>query len=169
MEKLHVRIILEILGRPAGYIKNSLNSLIDTRLAKDPGVTILKRDVKEPVKVESTQDLFTTFSELELELKSLDTLFGLVFAYMPAHIEIISPAHIEISNNDLTSFTNKLALRLHDYDALTKQSQAEKEMLIQKLREVSPNLFKQAELQSQIHAAKNKAAKGKKSKKSKKN
>ena len=88
---------------------------------------------------------FTSFAELELEFESLNLLFGSIFAYMPANVEIIKPEKLTLTNTDLSDLTGKLTGRLHDYDAITKKAMTEREMLVHKLKEVAPHLFKQPE------------------------
>lgn len=145
MEKLQVNFVLEILGRPAQHIKDSLTALIKERISKEPGVKLISFDVKEPLPVQDSKDLFTTFSEISLEVDSLEVLFGTIFAYLPANIEITHPEKIVITNNDLNLLANRIALRMHDYDAITKKVISERDRVIKKLYEVAPHLFKKQE------------------------
>ena len=142
MEKLHVGIILEILGRPKENLISALEGLIN-KLGAEPGVKVLRQTIHEPVLAKDSKDLFTTFAEVTMELDSLSNYFGILFAYMPANIELISPERITLSNDELNQLENKLAGRLHDYDAITKKAVVERDFLIKKLREVAPHLFKQ--------------------------
>lgn len=140
MEKLQVNLIFEIMGRPKEHVSNSLNLLID-KLAAEKGVKLLEKKLHEPKPIEKS-DLFTTFAELTLELDSLANYFGIMFVYMPSNIEIISPENLEIKNFELTELGNKLISRLHDYDAIAKKMLTEKNILLKKLYEVAPDLFK---------------------------
>ena len=133
MSKFQVNIILEVLGRPKEHVKGALNELV-TRLDSEKEVKIIEKNLHDPLPVESAKDLFTTFAELTLELESLNTLFGLIFAYMPANIEVISPQKINLSNIELNDLGNRLVQRLHDYDAITKKALYENELLMEKLK-----------------------------------
>lgn len=137
-------LMLEVLGRPPEHIKEGLKMLVD-KMATEPNVKILSRQENEPIPVEDTKDLFTTFAEIELETDSLLTLFGLLFAYMPSHVEIISPEKLTLENRDLSDFATKLMQRLHEYDAVTKNALTEREFVINKLKEVAPHLFEKKE------------------------
>ena len=104
-ERIRAVLILEIMGKPAEHIKKTLSELVD-KLGKERGVTIIKKDIREPKRIEPRdkegkeikiqQDIFTTFSEVEIEVGDLTDLAMIGFNYMPSHIEIISPSDIEI-------------------------------------------------------------------------
>ena len=115
------------------------------RIAAEKGVKILDKKINEPVPVKDSEDLFTTFAELTLEIDSLMQYFGILFAYMPSHIEITKPEKIILSNFDLNEAGNRLAQRLHDYDSITKNALMQKDALMKKLYEVAPHLFKNEE------------------------
>ncbi len=142
MEKLQIGIILEILGRPKENVKEALNNLV-AKLGSESGIKILEKTLHEPKPVKDSKDLFTAFADILLELDSLNNYFGILFAYMPSHVEIIHPEKIHLSNFDFNDIGNKLVLRLHDYDAITKKAIYEREILLKKLQEVAPHLFKQ--------------------------
>ncbi len=155
-------IVLEILGRPKEHILEALNTLIE-RIGSEKGVKILNKRINEPIEVKDSKDLFTTFAELDLEVDSLVQYFGILFAYMPAHIEIIKPEKLSLSNFDLNEIGNRLAQRLHDYDAITKNSMLERDAIMRKLYEVAPHLFPKQSLDSQKSKEKPKKKRSKKS------
>lgn len=138
MGKLQVNIILEILGKPAENVQTALKLLIE-RLGKENGVKITEQTIHEPSPLKEHPDLYTAFADLILELDSLDNYFGIIFAYMPAHIELITPEVINLKNEDLNILANKLASRLHDYDAIAKKLLFDNEQLANKLREITKN------------------------------
>ncbi|MDO8459745.1 MAG: hypothetical protein Q7S74_01415 [Nanoarchaeota archaeon] len=142
MEKLQVALVIEILGRPPEHVKEAINTIV-VKLGSEKGVKILNKKYHDPIPVEGTKDLFTTFVEIEAELDSLDNYYGIIFAYMPAHIEIIKPENFSLSNGNLTETGNRLLQRLHDYDSITKTIVTERDILLKKLMEVAPHLFKQ--------------------------
>ena len=137
MEKIQANIILEILGRPKENVLSALQGLI-TKLGNEPGVKIIDHVIHPVIKVKDSKDLFTSFAELNLELNSMDNYFGILFAYMPSNIELVSPEQINLRNDELNILANKLAARLHDYDAIAKRMIAERNILVNKLQEVAP-------------------------------
>ncbi|MBU2053251.1 MAG: hypothetical protein KJ721_03335, partial [Nanoarchaeota archaeon] len=63
----------------------------------------------------------------------------LLFKYMPAHIEIVSPELIALTNNGWGDILNELARRLHGYDEIARVMQVERTMLENRLKEVLAN------------------------------
>ena len=141
--KLTGIMILEILGRPKETIEGALRAVVD-KLSKEKGVKLIKTDFHETKSVENAKDLFTTFVEIELEFDSLETYFYTLFAYMPSHVEIISPNNVNFTIQHLNEFGNKLIQKLHDYDSIVQKTLNERDFLTKKLFEVAPNLFKPA-------------------------
>src|SRR3989344_1199111 len=133
MEKLQVNIVIEILGRPEQYVKDSLQS-IATRIGAEKGIKILNKELYDPKPIEESKDFFTAFMELELELDSLEKYFNLIFTYMPSHIELVSPTNIDFTNARLNELANSITQRLHYYDALAKQAIAEKDVIVREFQ-----------------------------------
>lgn len=127
-------MIFEILGRPPEHIVETLKEIIK-KLGEEPGIKINEEKINEPVNVKDQNDFFTTFAEVELEIDELFKLMIIIFKYMPAHIEIISPEKLQISNYDLNMFLNELARRLHGYDEVVRIMEVEKNILENKLKE----------------------------------
>lgn len=140
MEKMKVSVVLEILGRPAEHIKETLTTLV-LRMGAEKGMKIIDKTIHEPVSAKDSKTLFTTFAEVDLELDSIESYFTLIFSYMPAHIEIISPENISINNSDLNGLAGILTQRLHQYDSIAKQMLNEKQFLLEKLKKEAPHLF----------------------------
>jgi len=164
MDKIHASLVIEILGRPAKHVSEAMDTII-TRMGSEKGIEILTKEIHEPAPVEKSKDLFTTFAEIEVELDSLSNYFGILFAYMPSHIEIIRPEKYNIMNSELNDLGNNLVQRLHNYDAVTKKALSDVQILTQKLQEVAPHLFKQEETQTPQKETKKKEKPKKKSKK----
>ena len=59
-----------------------------------------------------------------------------MFKYMPAHIEIVYPELIALTNGGWNYIFNELTRRLHGYDEVTRVTQVEKSILEKKLREM---------------------------------
>ncbi len=135
MVEIKTILIFELLGRPPEHLKETLSGLID-KVAKDEGVKIVERKISEPKKVEKAQqDLYTTFAEVGADFRDLKSLMSVAFAYMPSHIEILSPAELNMKNFELNSFMNDLVLKMHQYDELAKSLVIERHILQSKLQE----------------------------------
>lgn len=170
--KIQAGLIIEILGKPAGHIKDALGGLIK-KLGSEQGVKVIESKIHEPRLVKDSKEVYTTFAEVSVEFDSLANYFGVMFAYMPAHIEITSPEKFPLSNAELNELGNRLLARLHDYDGLTKKFIYERNFLAKKLQEVAPHLFKEQEevqqTNKEIPKEKTKPKKQKKSKREKTN
>jgi hypothetical protein len=60
-----------------------------------------------------------------------------MFKYMPAHIEVVSPETIPLSNNGWSDILSELVRRLHSYDEVARILQIEKQELIKKIQELT--------------------------------
>ncbi len=134
-QEIKVMFILEALGRPAEHLKEFLEKIVE-KIDSEKGVKITDKKINEPVPLKNKKDFFTTFAELELEVKDIHLLAALVFKYMPAHIDIIYPENFIVRNNDFTMFFNELTRRLHGYDEIARILQIEKVKLEKKLSEL---------------------------------
>lgn len=128
-------IILEIIGKPSEYLTETLNKII-SQIDEEKGVNIKEKKVNEPVLMKDQKDFYTSFAEVEVEVEGILHLVMLMFKYMPAHIEIISPEVITLTNNGWNEILNELARRLHGYDEVARVLQMEKSILEKKLKEL---------------------------------
>ncbi len=128
-------MILEAIGKPPEHLTEALENLIK-EIEKEKGVTILTKKINEPVLMKDQKDFYTTFAEIEVEVEEILHIAVLMFKYMPAHIEIISPELIVLTNNGWNDILNELTRRLHGYDEVARVIQVEKNILEKKLREL---------------------------------
>jgi len=140
MEKISANIIIEILGRPSEHIKNALTELT-SKLGNEKGVNIIEKKVHDPILVKDSKDLFTTFAEISVEFDSIANYLGILFSYMPSHIEIVHPENFGIKNTDLNELGNIILQRLHQYDSIAKKLLSEREIIIKKLRNDAPEIL----------------------------
>ena len=130
LEKIKAILILEILGRPADFVKQTLLEMID-KLGKEKEVKIISKTIAEPKTIE--EGVFSSFAEVEIET-TMQTLMMLIFAYMPSHIDIITPEELRIKNSDLNMFFNELIRKLHQYDEVAKAMIIERETFVRRLK-----------------------------------
>jgi hypothetical protein len=128
-------VILEIIGRPAEHLVESLEKIIKS-IAEEKGMDVAESKINEPVPMKDQKDFFTTFAEVEVDIEEAIHLVALIFKYMPAHIEIISPETLSMTNNDFNEIFNELVMRLHSYDEVAGVLQMEKKILEDKLRQI---------------------------------
>lgn len=133
-QKIQCRFVIEMLGRPANYIKEIMAKLIE-KIEKEKEIKILDKKLFEPKQIKDS-DLYSTFTEIEVEIGEIIILWRILFTYMPSHIEIIKPENLKINKSKLEVFINELVRRLHQYDEATRKLMIEKAILEKKLREL---------------------------------
>ncbi len=150
-------LIFEIIGRPPEHLKKALEEIIK-RIDEEKGVEVREKKINEPVLMkepEQNQDssvkdiqqekFYTTFAEIEIEVEEILYLAILMFRYMPAHIEIIEPELIALSNNGWNDIFNELTRRLHGYDEVARILQLQNAQMQQKLNSVTKSQVSSSE------------------------
>ncbi len=133
--KISAIMILDIIGRPPEHLVESLEKIIKT-MGEEKGVTLKSKKIREPTLMKDQKDFYTTFAEIEIEVEEILYLVLLMFKYMPAHIEIVHPELIALSNNGFDEILNELVRRLHGYDEIARIMQMEKQILLKKIQDL---------------------------------
>ncbi len=126
--------ILEIIGKPKEHLIATLEKLIES-MAKEKGIKIIEKKIKEPIEMKNNKDFFTTFAEVEIDAEEITQLVGLMFKYMPANVEIIEPEIIALSNSGWSDIISELTRRLHAYDEIARIMQLQTAKLQKELKE----------------------------------
>lgn len=132
-KKFRAMMILEVLGKPAEHLTEALKELIG-KIDEEKGVKVVDKKINDPVAMKKNEGFFTSFAEVEVEIEEVMMLASLMFKYMPAHIELIEPESIQLSNNSFSEILNELTRRLHGYDEVARVVQIEKSLLEKKLK-----------------------------------
>ncbi len=133
-KKIKAVLILEILGRPPEFLTETLEKIMKD-MEGEKGVSVLDKKINPPVLMKDQKDFYTSFAEVEVETESLTTLTILMFKYMPAHVELISPQNISLKNSDFEEILNEITRRLHGYEEVARILQNEKIILEKRLKE----------------------------------
>lgn len=155
-DKIKAMFIFEILGRPPEHIKETMSQLVD-KLAEIPGIEIDKKTVHEPKpfkeeranKEENASGLFTTFAEVEILGKDINSLITVVLYAMPSHVEITEPEEIRFKNFEISNLLSDLTVKMHRYDEIAKALTIERNMLIGKLKELGVKFVSPEQQQEQ--------------------
>ena len=86
--------------------------------------------------VKDKKDLYTTFAEIEVEVEEILYLAILMFKYMPAHVEVVEPELIALTNHGWGDILSELTRRLHGYDEVAKVLQFQNSEMKKKLEEL---------------------------------
>src|SRR3989339_299348 len=131
--KIRVMMIIEVLGRPPEHLIETLNNLIE-KINSEKGVKVVDKKISEPNPLQNQENLFTAFAELEIEVEEVLLITMLMFKYMPAHIDVLYPEDLQLTNHELNDILNELTRRLHGYDEVARIIQSEKAILEIKLK-----------------------------------
>ncbi|MFW5846583.1 MAG: hypothetical protein ACOCUU_00345 [Nanoarchaeota archaeon] len=137
-QSIQASIIIEVLGKPPEHLNETLKDLI-SKIKQEKGVEVINEKVNSSSELKNKPGFYTNFAEIELELESIIHLNILMFKYMPAHIEIISPENIVLSNKGWNDFLNELTRRLHRYDEVARTMKYENQIMRKKLEQLLPN------------------------------
>ncbi len=140
-EKIQAIMIVEIAGRPPEHIRDALQKHLAV-LKGYKGVKLISEIYSDPKYIESSDDMYTCFAELEIQCESLLKLLEVVFDFMPSSIEVVEPAELTLDVSESTSFINTLAGRLHQYDEVAKIAQIRTQQLAQQLQLVQQQMQK---------------------------
>lgn len=134
--KIKALLIIEIMGRPKEHLMVALNDIID-KIDAEKDVSVTMKKVNEPMEIETQKGMYTNYAEIEVEVKNPMVLSGLMFRYMPAHVEVISPENFYMTNVNYTELMTEITRRLHVYDNIARVLQMEKAIMEKKIAELS--------------------------------
>jgi len=146
-DEIRAAIVIEMMGRPASHLADAMKELLK-RISSEEGVKIESKKTHKPkileqkdkegnvIKVEGGKEMYSSFAEITLEVKHLMHLIRIVFVYMPAHIEILSPPDMSLQNFDISTILNEITKKMHGYDAIAKNAIMQNNMLVAKIRQM---------------------------------
>jgi len=124
---LKARFIIEIAGFPKEHIENTMRGVVK-KLRNEKKVLNYKI-----FEAEQKEKLFSTFAEVEVEIKEFDELVGICLDYLPSSVEILKPDKFNLESKDFENFINDLLGKLHQYDMVVKNLKAQNMLLNKKL------------------------------------
>jgi hypothetical protein len=107
-----------------------MKEIVDN-LKKEKDVKVHSHKMSDTAEVKG---FWSSFTELEIEVKDIGKLVDISFDYMPSSIEILEPERIEVDMKYMGDFINDLLARLHRYDMLIKNFYAENKLLKSRVR-----------------------------------
>lgn len=142
-KKISAVLVIEVLGKPPEYLTETLNDLIK-KIGEEKGVKAKDTKVNPPIELKEQKGFYSSFAEIEIEADKMSHIAILMFKYMPAHVEILSPQNISLTNAECGDILTELTRRLHGYEEIARIMQNEKLILENKLREII-NIKKESE------------------------
>ena len=128
---IKARSIIEIVGGPKEHVDKAMGIVIG-KLKEDKEIKLLKEKVFEAKPLEGKRPLFSTFCEVEIEVKEMDDLFGFCFDFLPSSVEIYDPAQLMLKAESANDMINELISKLHQYDMAFKNIYAQNILLKRK-------------------------------------
>lgn len=151
-------IILEIMGKPPEHLIKTLEEIIK-RIDEEKGVDVVGKKINEVVLMKNSKEFYTTFAEVDLEVEDILYLAIIMFKYMPAHVEVIKPELIALTNTGWTDILSELTRRLHRYEEVARALTLQNSKMQAKLRELLPD---KEEIKKEDNKEKKKSPKDKK-------
>lgn len=159
-KNIRASIILEIIGMPPEHLLETLEDIIKN-IDSEKGVSVKSKKINEPIPIKEQEKFYTTFAEVEIEVDDILYLAIVMFKYMPAHVEVIEPELIALTNNGWTDIFSELARRLHSYEEVARVLQIRNSQMEKKLKELLPEENKSKEINLQEETEKRKIKKKK--------
>lgn len=131
-------IILEIIGKPPEHLVKTLEDIIKS-IDEEKGVCVTGKKINEPLLMKESKEFYTTFAEIDLEVEDILYLSIIMFKYMPAHIEVLEPELIALTNNGWTDILSELTRRLHGYEEIARIIQIQNANMQKKIQELISN------------------------------
>ncbi len=129
---IRLKIVIEVAGFPKEHIEKAIAS-IGEKLHTEKSSIVVEQTTHPARNV--SENMFSTFIEVELLSESLTQLMGLLYEYMPSSIEIIEPEDpISDDPQAVTMVLNDLLAKLHKYNQMVHAIQAENAILKKQLQ-----------------------------------
>ena len=105
---LHIRAIVEIVGKPKEYVKDTIKEHLK-KIKEDEEIELISEHIEPPVEQDN---FFSSFAEIEIITEDVEGLLNFCFDYMPSSVEILEPETLYIKGNNLSDFINDLQARV---------------------------------------------------------
>jgi len=109
--------IIELAGFPKEHIEATMQDVIE-KVKKVKGMKISKTEIAE---TKQEKDIFSIFTEFEVEFENFDAMLLFCFNFMPSSLEISEPDNLNVKLEDLQNMVSDLIGKLHQYDTGVKR------------------------------------------------
>lgn len=128
-----IKAIIEIVGSPKEHVEKTINLVIEKIKERCNDIEILNHKIAEAKQI---KQFWSSFIEADLKFGKFDALLGFCFDFMPSSVELISPDKMEFGTMDFNNFLNDILSRIHKYDLVLKNINAQNILL---KREIDKN------------------------------
>ena len=114
-KKVVCREIIEIAGFPKEHVDQTMQNVVN-HLKKQENFKLLSHKTFPSEKI---KEMFSTFTEFELEFPRFDDILDFAFAFLPSSIEILKGKE-NFNVSEVTGILNDTLAQLHKYDMVVK-------------------------------------------------
>ena len=114
---IKVNTIIEIIGKPKDHVEATMEKVIGL-IEKNEKFKYISNNLR---KAEEVKELWSTFSEFEIDFPGVTELTEFCFEFMPSSIEIIEPEKITSKSLEIQNFLNDVLNKIHSYDMVLKK------------------------------------------------
>lgn len=125
--KYVAKAIIEVLGSPKEHVEETVKLLLE-KAKRSKNFEVIKHNEFPAQKIKE-KPFWTSFTELEIKTEDVYDLMGFCFDFLPSSIEILEPLDFQLEANKINDMLNDLIARLHQYDMILKNLQAENILL----------------------------------------
>lgn len=129
-------VMFEVVGSPKDYVSRALQNHL-TKLKDNKSIIVLKEDAEEPE--EQEDNLWSTFSEVEMLVKGLENFTWLCLTFMPASVEIMAPDNLIFKGRDLTNWLNDMLAKNHEIALLSQQVGQQNKIMLKSINALIRN------------------------------
>ncbi len=127
--------IFEVIGKPPDFINKVMESFLN-RMKEKKDLEMIKGEILPVKKVENTKDVYSIVADTEFYFKNFETVLGFIIDTLPASIQIVEPPEIKFNLHEINSFLSDYLAVLHKYNEALNKLKLEKEILINKIKEM---------------------------------
>lgn len=106
-QKVTLKAIIDVAGKPSQAVEDALER-VSKQLEEKENVEIIEILKAEPELQNETSGMYTAFLEIELEFKYIRDAMNFVVEYLPTSIEILEPAKLNVTNEELNDVINDM-------------------------------------------------------------
>jgi len=129
-----LRSIIEVVGFPKDHVEETTKKIIDNIEKEEKDIRLINAQIAD---AKESKGMFSTFAEIEVDVKDFEALIHFCFFYMPASVEIIEPDKFNIPQTELTNLLNDLLAKLHQNDIIVQKLLIENRVLKSKSKSSS--------------------------------
>jgi hypothetical protein len=133
MEKIKINTIVEIAGLPKEHVEKTMQSVVD-KLKQDNNAKLIKHKTAE---AKEKNKIWSTFTEFEIDFKSLKDVLAFCFNFMPSSVEITEPDEFKVKRATYQDLLNAVIIKMHQYDRGVRQLLIQNKLLEKRLGSTS--------------------------------